>query len=64
MDDPDYKDKDAEIAALKQDLKASQKELKYTKLKNQALDILIEIAEERFGIHIKLAAAKKSGPWR
>ena len=55
-----YKDKDEEIAALKKELKEKDKELKYAKLKHKALDILIDIAEERFGIQIK----KKSGKWR
>ncbi|MBT30698.1 MAG: hypothetical protein CMO01_13645 [Thalassobius sp.] len=53
MDDPDYKDKDAEIAALKKALQQKEKELNYAKMKHKALDILIEIAEERFDIIIK-----------
>ena len=55
-----YKDKDEEIADLKKELAAHKKELKYAKLKHKALDILIDIAEERFGIQIK----KKVGRWQ
>ena len=55
-----YKDKDEEIEALKKALKEKDEELKYAELKHKALDILIEIAEERFGIQVK----KKPGRWR
>ena len=59
-----YKDKDEEIAALKKELKEKDKELKYAKLKHKALDILIDIAEERFGIQIKRLHPQKVGKWR
>jgi len=55
-----YKDKDEEIAALKKELEEKDKQLKYAKLKHKALDILIDIAEEKLGIQIK----KKRGKWR
>jgi 3-hydroxyisobutyrate dehydrogenase-like beta-hydroxyacid dehydrogenase len=55
-----YKDKDEEIEALKKALKEKDKELKYAELKHKAMDILIDIAEEKLGITIK----KKSGKWQ
>jgi|GEM_PF-1068705 len=55
-----YKDKDEEIAALKKELAESKKALRYAELKHKALDILIDIAEEKLGIQIK----KKVGRWR
>jgi len=55
-----YKDKDEEIAALKKELAENKRALRYAELKHKALDILIDIAEEKLGIQIK----KKSGRWR
>ena len=55
-----YKDKDEEITALKKELAESKKALRYAELKHKALDILIDIAEEKLGIQIK----KKVGRWR
>ncbi len=59
-----YKDKDEEIASLKKELVESKKALRYAELKHKALDILIDIAEKRFGIQIKRLHPQKVGRWR
>ncbi|WP_020528228.1 transposase [Flexithrix dorotheae] len=57
MATPQYKDKDEEIAALKKELKAKEEALRFAALKQEALELIINIAEEKFNIKIK----KKSG---
>ena len=42
-----------EIAQLQQQLKAAEKQLEDAKMKNIALDILINVAEEKFKINIR-----------
>lgn len=59
-----YKDKDEEIAALRKELTESKKALRYAELKHKALDILIDIAEEKLSIQIKGCTRKKVGKWR
>lgn len=59
MYQPKYRSKDEEIAALKAELAAQEKELKYAKLKGEALEILIQIAEDKFGIPIKKKVGRR-----
>ncbi|MFD1140860.1 hypothetical protein ACFQ4C_07060 [Larkinella insperata] len=47
-----------QIKALKQQLAAAEKENQRLKLKNEGLEIMIDIAENQFKIPIR----KKSGP--